>query len=157
MQRLNVRKASVGDLPALVEILNVYVADGHVTFATTPHTVESRRAWFESYANGTHQLLVGVDDGRIIGCAYSSRYRPGTAFDATVETSIYLHPGAHGRGAGTRLYAALLERLASQPIHLAVAGIALPFSGVLGWRRCRRVTGECEAGRFCAAGNPPAV
>jgi phosphinothricin acetyltransferase len=135
MQRLDVRNASVNDLPALVEIFNVYVANGHVTFATTPHTVESRMAWFESYSDGPHQLLVGVQDGRILGCAYSSRYRPGIAFDATVETSIYLHPDARGRGAGYRLYAALLERLASQPIHLAVAGVALPNPGSIALHR----------------------
>jgi phosphinothricin acetyltransferase len=135
MQRFDCRNAGIGDLPALIEIFNFYVANGHVTFTTTPHTVESRTAWFESYSDGPHQLLVGVQEGRIIGCSYSSRYRPGTAFDATVETSIYLHPDARGRGAGYRLYSALLERLASQPVHLAVAGIALPNPGSIALHR----------------------
>ena len=126
MDDLDIRPAEAADLPALVEIFNHYVANGHVTFATEPHTVESRRSWFESYGDGPHQLLVGESSGGIVGCTYSSRYRPGPAFDATVETSIYLHPERRGKGTGSRLYAALLERLAEQPVHLAVAGVALP-------------------------------
>lgn len=129
MPRYQIRNAVVDDLPALVDIFNFYVADGHVTFTTTPHTAESRIPWFESYSDGPHQLLVCVEDSRILGCAYSSRYRPGSAFDTTVETSIYLHPEARGRRVGQHLYSALFDRLATQPLHLAVAGIALPNPG----------------------------
>lgn len=126
MDNLIVRPSVVADLPALVDIFNHYVVHGHVTFATVPHTVDTRRSWFESYGDGPHQLLVGEVAGVVVGCTYSSRYRPGLAFDATVETSIYLHPERRGRGVGSRLYAALLERLSGQPVHLAVAGVALP-------------------------------
>jgi phosphinothricin acetyltransferase len=44
----------------------------------------------------------------------------------TVETSIYLNPVYQGRGIGTSLYKALFRHLEAQPVHLAVAGIALP-------------------------------
>jgi phosphinothricin acetyltransferase len=87
-----IRPAAQRDLPALVEIFNHYVIHGHVTFDTALHTVESRQSWFESYGEGRHQLLVALTAERVVGCTYSSRYRPRPAFDATVETSIYLHP-----------------------------------------------------------------
>lgn len=135
MEALIVRPAEISDLPALIGIFNHYVANGHVTFATVPHTVESRLPWFESYGAGRHQLLVGALEGTVIGCTYSSPYRPGPAFDTTVETSIYLHPEWHGRGFGFRLYSALLQRLAEQPVHLAVAGVALPNPGSLALHR----------------------
>jgi phosphinothricin acetyltransferase len=135
MSHFEIRTAVADDLPALVEIFNFYVTNGHVTFATVPHSVESRLPWFENYADGPHQLLVSIEGGRVLGCSYSSRYRPGPAFDTTVETSIYLHPDARGRGAGSLLYSALLERLASQPIHLAVAGVALPNPGSIALHR----------------------
>jgi len=135
MKDLHVRSAAAADLPALVDIFNHYVVEGHVTFATELHTVESRTAWFESYGDGPHQLLVGEADGEIAGCAYSSRYRAGPAFDATVETSIYLHPDRRGLGGGALLYGALLQRLGDQPVHLAVAGVALPNPGSLALHR----------------------
>jgi len=135
MSELTIRKGAIRDLPALVDIANHYVLNGHATFATTPHTVESRREWFEGYGDGPYQLLVGEADGVVVGSAYSSRYRPGPAFETTVETSIYLRPEERGRGVGSRLYAALFERLRDQPVHLAVAGIALPNPGSLALHR----------------------
>lgn len=135
MDALHIRQGEGRDLPALVEIFNHYVAHGHVTFTTVLHTVESRTAWFATYGTGRHQLLVAEHGGALVGCAYSSPYRPGPAFDTTVETSIYLHPERRGLGAGQRLYAALLERLAAQPVHLAVAGVALPNEASLALHR----------------------
>jgi phosphinothricin acetyltransferase len=43
-----------------------------------------------------------------------------------VETSIYLAPGATGRGLGTRLYSALFAALEGEDIHRAYAGVTLP-------------------------------
>lgn len=130
-----IRPAVAGDLAALVDIFNHYVRHGHVTFDTEPNTVASRRPWFEAYGNGCHQLLVAVAGGAIAGCTYSSRYQPRPAFDATVETSIYLHPAHRRRGFGTALYTALFERLAQQPVHVAVAAVALPNDASLALHR----------------------
>ncbi len=135
MKHLLIRPALAADLPALVDIFNHYVVHGHVTFAVVPHTVASRRPWFDSFGDGPHQILVGESGGVVVGCAYSSRYRPGPAFDTTVETSIYLHPNERQSGVGSRLYAELLKRLAAQPLHLAVAGVALPNPASLALHR----------------------
>jgi phosphinothricin acetyltransferase len=43
-----------------------------------------------------------------------------------VETTVYLDPGAVGQGIGIALYRELLRRLAVEPVHRAVAGVALP-------------------------------
>jgi phosphinothricin acetyltransferase len=52
-----------------------------------------------------------------------------------VETSIYLHPEQRRGGVGTALYTALFKILQQQPIHLAVAGIALPNPGSIALHR----------------------
>lgn len=126
MAEILIRPAELPDLPALVDIFNHYVVHGHVTFDTELNAVESRCEWFRGYGNGRYQLLVAVDGDAPVGCTYSSRYRQRPAFDFTVETSIYLHPQHCGRGTGWKLYTTLFERLARQPVHMAVAGIALP-------------------------------
>ncbi len=135
MDHLLIRQAEAADLPALLDIFNHYVLNGHATFATAPHSLDSRRAWFEGYSHAPYRLLVGELGGAVAGCAYASRYRPGSAFDATVETSIYLHPGRRGAGLGRQLYGALLDHLARQPVHLAVAAVALPNPASLALHR----------------------
>jgi len=72
-------------------------------------------------------LIVAADDeGVPVGYATSSRWRPKAAYDTTVESSVYCHPDAVGRGTGTRLYAALFEALIGEDVHRVVAGIAQP-------------------------------
>ena len=121
-----VRNAEASDLASLVDIFNHYVLNSQATFGTEAHTQESRSPWFESYGQGRHQLLVAQGRDGLLGYASSSAYRPGRAFEFTIETSIYLHPDRRAAGVGSRLYAALFERLHAQPVHLAVAGIAQP-------------------------------
>jgi phosphinothricin acetyltransferase len=43
-----------------------------------------------------------------------------------VELGIYLAPDRVGQGLGTQLYARLIDELATEPVHRAVAAIALP-------------------------------
>ena len=140
-----IRPAERCDLPALVDIFNHYVVHGHVTFDTALNTVQSRQSWFESYGNGCHQLLVALAAERVLGCTYSSRYQPRPAFDATVETSIYLHPQHCGSGTCSALYTALFVRLEQQPVHVAVAAVALPNEASLA---LHRKMGFREVGTF---------
>ena len=44
----------------------------------------------------------------------------------TVETSVYCHPKALGRGCGTALYTELFALLQSEDVHRVVAGVSLP-------------------------------
>jgi phosphinothricin acetyltransferase len=121
-----IRNGREEDLPSLVEIYNYYVLNGHVTFDTELTSVERRRDWFSAFSNGPHQILVAEGSQSVLGCATSSRYRTHPAFDQTVETGVYLDPAARRNGVGTRLYVALLKALEQQPVHMAVAGVALP-------------------------------
>lgn len=127
---MEVRPATLDDLPAVVELYNHHVVHGVATFDETPTTVEDRVAWFQTYStSGPHRLLVAdVGNGApaIAGCAYSSPYRQHPAFVETVEFGIYLAPDHVGQGLGTQLYAQLIDDLASEPVHRAVAAIALP-------------------------------
>jgi phosphinothricin acetyltransferase len=125
---VTVRAAVVDDLAALTEIYNHYIVHTTITFDLQTFTADERRPWFDAHAAaGRHRLVVAVDDdARLLGYATSSRWRPKAAYDTTVETSVYCHPDAVGRGCGTALYAALFDALAQEDVRVAVAGIALP-------------------------------
>jgi phosphinothricin acetyltransferase len=124
---VEVRPATAKDLAALNDIYNQYVAEAHYTFDVEPMTMDGRREWFSHYGtSGRYRLMVAVFDGKPIGYASSSRFRPKAAYETSVETSVYLAPESVGRGAGTRLYEGLFKHLEGEDVHRAYAGIALP-------------------------------
>ncbi|HEV2414302.1 MAG TPA: GNAT family N-acetyltransferase [Candidatus Dormibacteraeota bacterium] len=122
-----IRAAGEQDLEAVNDIYNHYVVETHVTFDEEPTSMDARREWFSHYAEtGRHRLLVATEDGKVIGYATSSRFRPKPGYLTSVETSVYLSPGATGKGAGTALYTELFKSLEGEDLHRAYAGIALP-------------------------------
>ncbi|MEU6374318.1 N-acetyltransferase family protein [Streptomyces sp. NPDC046909] len=130
---VQVRPGVEGDLAALTDIYNHYVRETPITFDTTVFTPEERRPWLLSHpVDGPHLLKVAAnadsntDSQEILGYATSSPFRAKPAYATSVEVTIYLAPGAGGRGIGTLLYKALFEDLAGQDIHRAYAGIAQP-------------------------------
>jgi phosphinothricin acetyltransferase len=115
------------DLPQIVEILNYAAANSIATFATRPTSVAERRDWFEQFSStGPYRLLVARRGNLVLGYASSQRYRDHEAFRETVEVSIALHVSCRGQGVGTALYRALFDCLAHEPVHVFLAGIALP-------------------------------
>lgn len=124
---MDIRPGREADLPGLLAIHNHHVRHGHATFDEAEATLSERAAWLTTYSStGPHRLLVADDGQRILGYAASSPYRRHPAFTYTVETSIYLHPDAIGRGLGGRLYDHLLAILADTTARVALAGVALP-------------------------------
>ena len=123
-----IRAASIADLPVLTDIYNHYIVNTTITFDMKPLTPDERRGWFDEHpATGRHRLLVAIGDaGTLDGYATTSRWRPKAAYDTTVESTVYCHPEAVGRGTGTTLYAALFDAIADEDVHHIVAGIGLP-------------------------------
>ncbi len=122
-----IRPAVRADVPRLTEIYNHYVIHTPVTFDVEPYTVEKREVWFNQFAAaGRYRILVAATDGVVLGYVCTMRFRPKTAYETTVETSIYCATDAVGKGIGWRLYAALFEALRDEDIHRYVAGYTLP-------------------------------
>lgn len=125
---LAIRPATLEDLHALTDIYNYYIVNTTITFDLRPFTPDERRSWLEDHKpTGRHRVLVATDDaGRCLGYASTSRWRPKPAYDTTVESTVYCHPDAIGRGVGTALYSELFGSLENEDVHAIVAGIALP-------------------------------
>ena len=122
-----IRPGRAGDLAAIVAILNHYIRETHHSFDVDPHTEATRAGWFAGFGEqGPHRLLVAEDASGVLGYASSTGFRPKAAYARSVETSIYLRPGAEGRGLGGRVYATLFSELEAEPVHRAYAVIALP-------------------------------
>ncbi|MCA1655585.1 MAG: N-acetyltransferase family protein [Pseudonocardiaceae bacterium] len=143
---VEVEPATEDDLPAIVEIVNYTAANSHATFGTRPTTVAERRDWFAQFAtSGPHRILVARRGDLVLGYACSQRYRDHEAFRETVEVSIALDAGCRGQGVGAALYRALFDCLADEPVHVVLAGIAMPNDASVA---LHRKFGFTEVGTF---------
>jgi phosphinothricin acetyltransferase len=117
-----IRQANISDASRIAEIYAPYVTDTAISFEETPPDTGEIARRMES----AHLWLVDEDDGVIEGYAYGTPWRSRHAYRFTVETTVYVAVGHHGRGIGRRLYEELLERLRDLGFVTAVAGITLP-------------------------------
>jgi phosphinothricin acetyltransferase len=126
---VQVRPGRQADLRALTDIYNHYIRETVITFDTVVFTPEERRPWLDSHPeDGPYRLLVAQDrpSGSMLGYATSGLFRAKPGYSTSVEVSVYLAPGAGGRGIGTLLYQRLFAALADEDVHRAYAGIAQP-------------------------------
>lgn len=119
------RDATEADLPAIQSIYAHHVRNSIATFEISPPTLdEMRLRYLAIRREGKPYLVAYGADGLLAGYCYASTYRVRPAYDYTVEDTIYLAPGQEGRGMGTVLLRALLERCAAGPWRQMVAVIS---------------------------------
>lgn len=120
-----IRPATVADAAAMCDVYNPYVLDTVISFETEPVTPEQMG---HRILDITSQFpwLVCVEDGKILGYAYATKWRARAAYQHAVESSVYLSPAAGGKGFGSALYRALIAELKKLPVHVVIGGIALP-------------------------------
>jgi L-amino acid N-acyltransferase YncA len=113
------------DGAACAAIYEPYVTGTIATFEERAPSADEFAGRIER-GSRTYPWLVLEDAGRIVGYAYASRHRERAAYRWAADVAIYVDPAHHGRGAGRRLYTALLELLRAQGMRVACAGITLP-------------------------------
>lgn len=125
MPPVDVRFASAGDLTAVCELVNHYIATSTFLFRTAPQRPEEWHAdWAQHHAR--YPWLVATDQGQVVGVAYAGPWKARAAYDWCAEVTLYVAHGHARRGIGRRLYARLLDLLDRQGHHTQVAVIALP-------------------------------
>jgi phosphinothricin acetyltransferase len=124
---VNIRDATPRDADAICRIYNYYIAETVITFEEEQIDATEIATRIDKVQSvGMPWIVLEEEDGAVLGYAYAGEWRGRCAFRYTVETTVYLDHQAGGRGYGTRLYEALIERLRATKIHTLVAGIALP-------------------------------
>lgn len=105
-----IRDARAADLPAIAKIYEHYVLHSIATFEETPPDAETLETRFRRVAAAGLPWLAIDDADGVRGYAYAAPYRDRSAYRYLVEDSIYVDPAATGRGYGTALLAALIDR-----------------------------------------------
>ncbi|MFI6789126.1 GNAT family N-acetyltransferase [Nonomuraea sp. NPDC050383] len=144
------RPLSEADLPAVAGIYAHYVDRTVATFDETPPGVEDWRGKAAAITGAGLPFLVTEEDGEVTGFAYAGPFRPKPAYRHTVEDTIYLAPGATGRGLGRLLLGELIERAARARARQMVAVIA--DSGDPASLRLHTSFGFEQAGRLRSVG-----
>jgi len=120
-----IRMATPNDAAGCQTIYAPIVRETIVTYEVDPPSVEEMRRRIEAVLP-LFPWLVDEQEGMIIGYAYGSQHRSRTAYQWSVEVSVYVHESHRRQGVGRRLCVALLDRLRGQGYRTALAGIGLP-------------------------------
>lgn len=108
---LDIRDLSAADLSAATGIYAEAVRNGTASYELLPPDVAEMTARFRALKEKGYPFLAAVDaGGQLLGYAYASAFRTRPAYRWLVEDSIYIDPGARGRGVGKALLLALLDR-----------------------------------------------
>jgi phosphinothricin acetyltransferase len=113
------------DAAACAAIYAPYVTASVASFEEWAPSAEEVAARIERTSQ-THPWLVLEDAEGVVGYAYASPHHARAAYRWAADVAIYVDPAHQGRGAGRRLYTALLDLLRQQGLRTACAGITLP-------------------------------
>lgn len=146
-----IRAVRPADLPHVREIYNHFVSNSAVT-------LDERRSsipyWRDKYALLTRlqlPFLVAVSPGgEVLGYALAQPWAGKNAYKYTVEDSIYLGPGAAGKGLGAALLQALVD--ACEQIGLREMVAVISDHGAEASIRLHEKLGFVEAGRMGRVG-----
>jgi len=123
---VRVRRATADDAAAIASIYAPYVRASVVSFETEAPDAAEIRDRIVALGDLYPWLVACDEDGAVRGYAYGCAFRTRPAYRFSVETTVYVADGAHGRGIGTLLYRALLALLEAQGFTQAIGAITVP-------------------------------
>lgn len=123
---IHIRDAVVEDATALAVIYNQGIVDRIATLETEERTPEERRAWLDA-RDPRHPVILAVADDHVAGFGSLNVFNPRKAYDHVADFSIYIERSWRGKGVGSRLLEALIERARQIGYHKMVLS-AFPFN-----------------------------
>ncbi|MEU8241278.1 N-acetyltransferase family protein [Actinoplanes missouriensis] len=113
---------TAGHADQVIDVYRLGIASGHATFETEPPTWQA----FDAARLPDHRF-VAVDPGdeqdRVLGWVACSPVSDRCVYAGVVEHSVYVHPGAHGRGIGRLLLTALITSTENAGVWTIQSGV----------------------------------
>lgn len=122
-EELNIRAVQADDSTRVAEIYNYYVENTIVTFESKSVTPDEFLKRIRAHPEYLPWYVV-EDKGIVVGYCYAAPWKQRSAYENSIETSIYLDKQACGKGLGKRAYSFLLANVDN--FHAIMGGIALP-------------------------------
>lgn len=124
----SIRLARIEDAGVIQAIYAPVVNQTPTSFETTPPSIEEMGLRIEQTLK-IFPWLVYEDAGEVLGYAYASQHRVRSAYQWSVDVSVYIHEQSRRQGLGRKLYTTLFELLRQQGFYNVYAGITLPNPG----------------------------
>ena len=120
-----IRLVHAGDARAMQAIYAPVVSQTPISFETIPPSIEEMSQRIEKTLK-SFPWLVYEDAGELLGYAYASQHRVRSAYQWSVDVSVYVHERSRRQGIGRKLYTELFQLLRQQGFYNVFAGITLP-------------------------------
>ena len=104
------RPATAEDLPAIQAIYAHHVLHGLASFEELPPPLEEIRRRYDDVLKRGLPWLAADFGGVLAGYGYCAPYRARSAYRYALEDSVYVRHGSEGRGVGSALLDALIQR-----------------------------------------------
>jgi phosphinothricin acetyltransferase len=104
------------------DVLAIYQAgidEGNATFETTAPTWPA----FDEAKLPEHRFVALDEHGTVLGWVTASRVSDRCAYAGVVEHSVYVHPGARGRGVASALLKTLIESAEAAGVWTIQSGV----------------------------------
>lgn len=131
---LRVRDCTYDDYQAIADIYTESIQAGTVTFDTHSPTAEDIDNQIEGF-NDREAILVLERETDVIGWAIIKRYSDRTGYRVCCEKSVYLRMSETGRGYGSLLQRAVLDRCRHYGYHHIVSKIVAANQGSIEFNR----------------------
>jgi phosphinothricin acetyltransferase len=115
--------ATEADLEGVVVIYNEVIANTTAVFANAPVTVDERRRWWQARTAQGYPVLIVRDALGVAGFGSFGDFRAWPGYRFTVEHTLHVRPDVRGRGIGTQLLRALIDRASALGKHVMIAGV----------------------------------
>jgi L-amino acid N-acyltransferase YncA len=123
MTSVSIRPATPADIPTITGIYAHCVRTGTASFELDPPDEDEMMRRMRALLDGGFPYAVAEIGATLVGYAYAGPYRTRPGYRFTVEDSIYIDPGAQGRGVGRALLDRLIAESTSSGFRLMVAVI----------------------------------
>jgi L-amino acid N-acyltransferase len=120
---MQIRDAAPTDFDEITAIYNEVLKNTTAIYDDRPATCQDRLAWRNARLAQGYPVLVATDDNHVIGFASFADFRSWPGYRTTVEGTVHIHADARGRGVGTELLRAIVDRAHSLGKHTMIAGV----------------------------------
>ena len=143
------REATEADLEGLAAIYNEVIASSTAVFSYLPVSVDERRRWWQARTTQGYPVLIAHDAHGVAGFGSFGDFRAWPGYRFTVEHTLHVRADARGRGLGTQMLQALVQRARALGKHVMVAGVDAGNAASI---RLHERCGFAQAGRLREVG-----
>jgi len=106
---IQIRKATVTDIPAILDIVNYSILHSTAIYDYDARDLKQQQQWFVEKESLGLPVIVAEIDGKVVGFGTYGSFRVKVAYKFCVEHSVYVNDNYKGRGIGKLLLKQLIE------------------------------------------------